>query len=217
MTKKISDKKIKELRKVYLEGNSLERTAKICNVYILTVFKYVKDISRPAGFQKGIIPWNKGKKYSEKIRKKMSINYSYHVSGGALKKGHIGWNKGKKLNKEQRKGFERYWSSLRLKVREKHPMWKGNRELKKLIRDGYIYQQWRDAVFLRDNFTCQDCGKKGYLEAHHNVSFSKIMNKNNIKTLEESDKCKELWDIDNGLTLCKKCHKKTKNFGGKNG
>ncbi len=57
---------------------------------------------------------------------------------------------------------------------ENHWNWKGGitPELKRL-RTTAKYQIWRNAVFLRDNFTCQDCGQiGGYLEAHHIQQFA---------------------------------------------
>jgi len=64
------------------------------------------------------------------------------------------------------------------------------------------YKEWRDTVFKRDDYTCRDCGKKGeYLEAHHIKSWSKYPQLR--------------YDITNGLTLCKKCHKRTDNYGNK--
>ena len=72
---------------------------------------------------------------------------------------------------------------------------------------------WRKQVFQRDRFTCQNCGKKGgYLEAHHIVSFSKILKDYKVTTIKEALSCKKLWDITNGQTLCKPCHMKTKNY-----
>jgi hypothetical protein len=62
-------------------------------------------------------------------------------------------------------------------------------------RNNRKYSEWRTIVFERDNYTCQRCEQRGgELNAHHIKSFSKH---------------KELrYDIDNGITLCKTCHKK---------
>ena len=57
------------------------------------------------------------------------------------------------------------------------------------------YRRWREAVFKRDNYTCQDCGVRGReLNAHHKKSWAQH---------------KELrFDTNNGITLCLECHKK---------
>lgn len=79
------------------------------------------------------------------------------------------------------------------------------------IRHSLEMREWRRKVFERDNYTCQKCKKKGgYLEPHHIKLFIKILNENNIKSFEQALRCKELWNIDNGKTLCKKCHNLTK-------
>ncbi|MFA5658627.1 MAG: NUMOD3 domain-containing DNA-binding protein [Oscillospiraceae bacterium] len=78
------------------------------------------------------------------------------------------------------------------------------------IRGSAEYDLWRKSVFTRDDYTCQKCGKRGggVLQAHHcKTKFAEICKKNNIITIEEARNCLELWDIDNGITLCKKCHK----------
>ncbi len=77
----------------------------------------------------------------------------------------------------------------------------------KLVRKCSKYNEWRLMIFGRDNFTCQRCYKKGvYLHAHHKKLFSIILKENNIITIEQAENCKELWNINNGITYCKKCH-----------
>lgn len=44
------------------------------------------------------------------------------------------------------------------------------------------------------------------MEAHHIKRFSNIIEEYHIKSVEEADKCEELWDLYNGITLCMKCH-----------
>jgi len=90
---------------------------------------------------------------------------------------------------------ERNRINNKLHVGEKAYHWKGGMPQ----RDTYSekYKAWRKAVFERDNFTCQKCGKRGCkLEAHH------------IK--EWADFPELRYDVDNGQTLCKKCHNLTK-------
>ena len=66
-------------------------------------------------------------------------------------------------------------------------------------------------VFERDNWTCQNCWiRGGDLEAHHIDSFSNIISRNNITSFLDGLDCLELWNINNGQTLCKKCHNITK-------
>lgn len=63
------------------------------------------------------------------------------------------------------------------------------------------YKKWRQNVFIRDNFTCQNCGERGgRLEAHHKKEWAYYPN--------------ERYNIDNGITLCKRCHKKIHKGGG---
>ena len=99
----------------------------------------------------------------------------------------------------------------------KNPNWKGGiTPIIKQIRESYQYNQWRQAIFIRDNFTCQKCKKYGVeLEAHHIKPFSKLIQeaKEYMPLLDLYSACMlytPLWDINNGETLCKDCHNKTK-------
>ena len=62
-------------------------------------------------------------------------------------------------------------------------------------RNSREYKEWRFAVFERDNFTCQICHKSGcQLEAHHIERWV--------------DNVARRFDVTNGITLCKECHRK---------
>lgn len=95
---------------------------------------------------------------------------------------------------------------------EKNFNWRGGITLLvDRIRNSFKYRLWRSDVFTRDDFTCQKCGHRGcYLEAHHKETLSDIMELNDIRTFEQAINCEELWNINNGVTLCEKCHNLTK-------
>lgn len=75
-----------------------------------------------------------------------------------------------------------------------NPNWKGGvSSEKQVIMRTEEYKEWRQKVFIRDNYTCQCCGKMTHdVEAHHLDNFADFKEKR--------------LDIDNGITLCKKCH-----------
>lgn len=71
----------------------------------------------------------------------------------------------------------------------------------------FQYKEWRNSVFIRDDYTCQGCGVRGgYLEAHHIVPFREIQKRHGFTNHVEAAKCDELFDVNNGTTLCKECH-----------
>jgi len=140
-----------------------------------------------------------GVKRSEKTKIKLSESHKGITPVGSWKKGHIPWNKDKECLSSQGSN---------------NGNWKGGTtSLLLTIRHGFKYRQWRDDVFTRDEFTCQECGQiGGKLNAHHIKSFSFVLQKYEITTLEEALECEELWNINNGIILCKECHKKTGNY-----
>ena len=93
---------------------------------------------------------------------------------------------------------------------EKNNRWKGGiTPLNKAVRGCTQYIEWRKLIFQKDHCTCSHCNARGvHLIAHHIVFFSTLMKENHITTLEEAIQCEALWNINNGITLCKKCHKK---------
>jgi len=119
-----------------------------------------------------------------------------------------------KVQSDFSKGNQHYKLVKNRLYGEKHHNWKGGSSfLKKKIWDSLKYKQWRKECMVRDNYTCQECWVRGkVLEVHHHkINFSQLLIKFNIKSKEEADNCKELWELDLGITLCNNCHNKTKN------
>lgn len=64
-----------------------------------------------------------------------------------------------------------------------------------MFRKSYDFKKWQKDVFNRDDYTCQCCGdnKGGNLNAHHKDGYNWCVEKR--------------VDVNNGVTLCKDCHK----------
>lgn len=149
-------------------------------------------------FKKGNKPWNQGLKYTKQFKKRLNTD--------GLKLGH-GWN----YNADSHKvcadcGKDVWRKSERCKecfvkwkfqIKENHPRWEGGVTSEKhRLRSSNKWKLWREAVFRRDNYVCKECGaSKVYLEPHHIIPI-------------RSDRSK-VYDINNGITLCRPCHQKT--------
>ena len=160
-------------------------------------------------FQKGHPSW-KGKKRpprSEEWQRKLNKSLKgkagkYIRTDGVILKNKLG-NLGRKHSEKSRQnmGLSR--------IGENNPNWKdGITLLSHRIRTCYEYRQWRSDVFTRDKFICQDCGytKGRILEADHTKTMAQILKDNAIETFDQAIQCSELWDINNGRTLCRPCH-----------
>jgi 5-methylcytosine-specific restriction endonuclease McrA len=100
------------------------------------------------------------------------------------------------------------------------PLYEAIRKLKE-------YSDWRTSIFERDNYTCQDCGDTfgGNLNSHHIKAFTLILSEflyeyRQFSPIEDKEilirlsfNYEPFWNLDNGITLCKKCHKKTGSYG----
>lgn len=185
-----------------------------------------ESINKMSLAHKGHPSWNKGKHLSEEHKRKISENHS-DLSG--KKNGFYG----KTHKKEAREKLSKLHTGKKLSLEtkrkisesrrgEKCNFWKGGiYSIKNRIRDSYRYNDWRQKVFIRDDFTCQDCGQVGgNLNAHHHVkgkSFKDLIEEVKINLplmdLYEGAMIYEpMWNQDLGTTLCLKCHKKTDNY-----
>lgn len=142
-------------------------------------------------FIKGSSGYWKNKKLSKKHKEKMSAT---HKELCANNKNIPPSRLGKSPNNKGKSRLDM--------LAEKNHNWKGGISKSKRPVHSIKYKNWRKKVFEKDNYTCQDCGIKSglgkaiYLEAHH------------IKGWADYPKLR--YKVENGLTLCKSCHNKTK-------
>ena len=149
-----------------------------------------------------------GFKHSEKTK----LNWSKIRTGPKIKKECELCKKGFQVTPvdNDRKFCSRKCSDLYHVGKNGHN-WKGGiTNLRDLLKQSPEYKKWRKSIFKRDNFTCQVCHQEssGNLHAHHIKMISVIFKENNIKSVKKAIKCKELWNTNNGITLCNKCHGK---------
>ncbi len=152
---------------------------------------------------------NFGFKHSEESRKKMSIKRKgihftkEHLenlnktrrrgphseeSKRKMSQNRIGKGRGVKRSMEFRKNLSKKRKG------KNNPMYKDGRTPENdIARQGMEIHLWREAVFQRDNFTCQKTGQRGgILRAHHILNFAQYPD---LRT-----------SIENGITLSKESH-----------
>lgn len=146
--------------------------------------------------KRGKPSWKKGQKSTlvEKERlKKMGF-----------KKGNVSWNAGKsgcwkpetiEKMRQAKMGKRPVNIDTLRRCGKEHWNWKGGiTPLRMRLRASLKYKNWRVSVFRRDNYTCRVCGQRGgYKVVHH------------VKTFAEYPELRYV--LDNGITLCDRCHK----------
>jgi 5-methylcytosine-specific restriction endonuclease McrA len=157
-------------------------------IYIRTneVRNHLSECRKREFFEGKRTCWNKGKHPSEETRKKIGE--------------HNFWRGKKHLQLTQLNKSRVFTPELRIEMSKRQQgkngsNWKGGITPKNVtIRHSIEMRLWREAVFSKDNWTCQKCIKRGtYLHAHH------ILNYADSPSLRTA--------IDNGIALCIKCHK----------
>lgn len=148
----------------------------------------------------GLKPSFLGRKHSEETKQKLREDN--------LKNPRRYWL-GKKFSKEYRKKLSEAHKGYKMPEEQKRKIGKKSRERKgekcgswkggitpeyRRIRHSIEFRLWREAVFARDNWTCQKTGiKGGKLHPHHILNFAQYP---------------ELrFAIDNGITLSDETHR----------
>ena len=197
---KISKDKYQDVIDIYLSGKSMPETAKYFNVSEGAILNILKrcNIARRTVREGNSLKWKNEDFRNNQIEKRKN------KPSGTLGKT---WKVDKIIKRPNNLG-------------EKNHFWKGGKtKLSQQIRNSAEYSFWRKQIFERDNYTCQQCGrrtKKGdkvIIEADHIYPFSKILDDYDITSIEEAISCEKLWDIENGRTLCRDCHKNTETCG----
>jgi len=130
------------------------------------------------------------------------------IKSGRFMKGHKkvgGFGKGDR-HTEQAKEKVRLFALTR--GGEKAGNWRGGvTEINTLVRCSRQSREWRKTVFERDNYTCQDCG------AHNGNGTAIVLNVDHIKPFAYFPELR--FELSNGRTLCRECHKLTDSYAGR--
>jgi DNA-binding transcriptional ArsR family regulator len=77
-------------------------------------------------------------------------------------------------------------------------------KIKRYIKNCEKYKNWRLEVIKPKK--CNRCAIRGDMQSHHIIEVKDIIEKENIKSIEDVEKSNLLFNINNGECLCTKCH-----------
>jgi len=142
-----------------------------------------------------------GKTLSKETKKKLSITLRGHITSEETRKKLSKINTGKRLSEETKRKLSKI--NIGKSVQDKHWNWQGGKTPKNSrIRNSLDTKKWRKLIFIRDNWTCRKtCITGGKLHCHH------------IKNFAEFPELR--FNIDNGITLSEKEHRKFHRIYGK--
>lgn len=167
-----------------------------CCKYRILEMKGYHDLCKSCG-RSGRRNWNFGKPMLATTKKALLESHigSHPTEDTRLKMSISGKNR-PPITEETRNKMRRSSAG------ENNPNWKGGiSPWRNTVARMPAYKNWRKDVFERDDYTCQICNVRGgKLEAHH------------ILPVRDNKNTLLIFDIDNGITLCKKCHQ---HIGGK--
>jgi len=190
---------IRQLEARYLSGESVNSLARSFGVSSYVVRTRLEEHGvRLRSLSESL----RGRVFSSEWKAKISaglrgrrLSAESRAKIGAANRGNIPWARGR-----SKASGDPMMANIGCAGR-KHWNWKGGvSDAKNRFRMSSAYLQWRREIFIRDNWTCQDCnarstsGKRVWLNAHHLISFAL-----------RPDLALEL---SNGITLCKMCHRR---------
>ncbi len=157
----------------------------------------------------GFPEWSTRKYCSVKCKDNSPRSEETRLKQRLAKIGKPSWNKGIPMRTESKLKLSKVLMGRKLSEETKQKMlgrrpWNkigdGITPINERIRRSPEYKNWRKKVFERDDYTCQECGKRGgNLHADHIKPFALHV---------------ELrFELSNGRTLCIPCHRKTKSYG----